>query len=536
MKMLSKIILCATNSMLTAGIWRLGKLQSHQLFQNDAQGLEGFSAFLQEHGNIKIYLIADAIEEDYRLETLPHTSGNARRELVERKLSQLYRGTSYRVAHFIMREKERRKDDRFLFVSLNNADFLQGWIRCIEELQAPLVGVYLLPMIGQQLVRRLKIMSPHILLTEHLSSGLRQTYMHNGRLRMSRLAPWPASMQSQLSYFYTTETEKTRLYLNSQRFISRETSLNVVMPILDETGQQLCRDIERQLGLECTAIDLAQFAKGLGISPVLLQTNPELFHMHWLAIGNVPDNLAPPGLIKNHWFNVIRQSIQLSSLAVLLGGLSLTAMDLKSTYDQSRLLEQAVSATHEQERLYEGVAKNFPTTPIPSTELKLAVELAQKVTSLAQPPQHMLQAISQALEAAPEIQINRLRWVLTNDVEQKDDEKTPTGTTQPQSSPANVAIQPAFVAEPGALYEVGFINGEIKGFNGDYRTALETVNHLAERLKADHSIAAVSLLQSPVNVSSYSSLQGSTTDERTAQRAVALFKLKVILKREISEK
>lgn len=535
MKMLSKIILCATNSKLTAGIWRLGKLQSYQLFQNDAQGLEDFGAFLRKNSNIKIYLIADAIEEDYRLETLPHTSGNARHELVERKLSQLYRGTMYRVAHFIMREKERRKDDRFLFVSLNNADFLQGWVRQIEELQAPLVGVYLLPMIGQQLVRRLKIMSPHILLTEQLTSGLRQTYMHNGRLRMSRLAPYPASMQNQLSYFYTAETEKTRLYLHSQRFISRDTSLNVVLPILDETGQQLCRDIERQLGLECTPVDLAQFARGLRIAPELLHNNPELFHMHWLAIGNVPDNLAPPNLIKNHWFHLIRQSIQLASLAVVLVGLGLAATDLKSAFDQSRQLEQAVSATREQEQLYNVVAKNFPTTPIPSVELKLAVELAQKVTNLARPPNHMLQTISQALEVAPEIQINRLRWVLTNDIEQKDDEQTPTGNTLPQPSSANAA-QPAFVAEPGALYELGFINGEIKGFNGDYRTALETVNHLVERLKADHSVAAVSLLQSPVNVSSYTSLQGSTTDERTAQRAVALFKLKVILKREIPDK
>lgn len=535
MKMLSKIILCATNSKLTAGVWRFGKLQSYQLFQNDAQGQEDFGAFLQKNSNIKIYLIADAIEEDYRLETLPHTSGGARRELVERKLSQLYRGTVYRVAHFIMREKERRKDDRFLFVSLNNADFLQGWVRRIEELQAPLVGVYLLPMISQQLVRRLKIMSPHILLTEQLTSGLRQTYMHNGRLRMSRLAPYPASMQNKLSYFYTAETEKTRLYLNSQRFISRETALNVVLPILDENGQQLCRDIERQLGLECTAVDLAQFARGLRIAPELLHTNPELFHMHWLAMGNVPDNLAPPSQVKNHWFNLIRQTILLASLAVVLGGLGITAVDLKSTFDQSRLLEQAISATHEQERLYNGVAKNFPTTPIPSVELKLAVELAQKVTSLAQPPDHMLQTISQALEVAPEIQINRLRWVLTNDVEQKDDEQTSASNTSPQPPSAKVT-PPAFVAEPGAMYELGFINGEIKGFNGDYRTALEAVNHFAERLRADHSVAAVSLLQSPVNVSSYSSLQGSTTDERTAQRAVALFKLKVILKREIPEK
>ena len=36
-----------------------------------------------------------------------------------------------------------------------------------------------------------------------------------------------------------------------------------------------------------------------------------------------------------------------------------------------------------------------------------------------------------------------------------------------------------------------FINGEIKRFAGDYRAALNSVNQLAERLKADANVAYV---------------------------------------------
>src|ERR1051325_5852099 len=196
--MFTKIVLCASNSKLTAGLWRLGKLQSYQVFQNDEQGLRGFRLFLQKNKEISIHLLADAVEEDFRLETFPHTSGNARRELVERKLSQMYRGSVYRAAHYINRQTDKRKDDRFLFVSLNNPQFMQGWLDCIEQRQALLAGVYLLPMISQSIVRRMKLMSPHILLTERLSSGLRQTYLHNGRLRMSRLVPIPADADTRL--------------------------------------------------------------------------------------------------------------------------------------------------------------------------------------------------------------------------------------------------------------------------------------------------------------------------------------------------
>jgi len=90
------------------------------------------------------YLIADAIEEEYRLESLPHTSGNARAELLERKLNQFNRNNLFRTAHFINQDKDKRKDDNFLFVALSNAEFLQGWMSVVQVNQVPLVGLYLL--------------------------------------------------------------------------------------------------------------------------------------------------------------------------------------------------------------------------------------------------------------------------------------------------------------------------------------------------------------------------------------------------------
>jgi hypothetical protein len=82
------------------------------------------------------------------------------------------------------------------------------------------------------------------------------------------------------------------------------------------------------------------------------------------------------------------------------------------------------------------------------------------------------------------------------------------------------------------LHEIVFLNAEIKRFAGDYRAALKSVNQLAERLKADANVAYVEILQAPVNVSSYTNLEGSTTDEIEAKQSAALFGLKVILKRE----
>jgi hypothetical protein len=124
------------------------------------------------------------------------------------------------------------------------------------------------------------------------------------------------------------------------------------------------------------------------------------------------------------------------------------------------------------------------------------------------------------------VQLDRLRWVLTSDTNIKDEDKLIVLPAAPSS--ANVSPPP--VADPTKLHELGFVNAEISGFTGDYRGALNSVHRLVTNLKADNRVAAVEVLQEPVNVSSFVDLQGSTTDEQSTQKQPALFKLKVILK------
>jgi hypothetical protein len=80
------------------------------------------------------------------------------------------------------------------------------------------------------------------------------------------------------------------------------------------------------------------------------------------------------------------------------------------------------------------------------------------------------------------------------------------------------------------LHQLVFVDGEVAGFNGDYRAALVRVNQLAEKLRSLPQVAWVEVLQEPVNVSSYSRLQGSTTDAVSAVSMAADFKLKFILR------
>src|SRR5690606_1836262 len=247
------------------------------------------------------------------------------------------------------------------------------------------------------------------------------------------------------------ETEKTRLYLISQRYINRDTVLHMVVPSLDGGSKVICRDIEQELGIESIDLDLVQFAQSVKLDPQLLRQNPELLHMQLLAMGNVPDNLAPSKLTKHHQLNLVRQLINGATAAIILSGLITAGFYFKQSYDQTQQAEQAAAATEIQERLYSEVAKDFPSTLMPSNDLKLAVELHEAITKYANPPERMMQTISRALEPQREIQINRMRWVQTSDADPKDDDKS-------QSVPTpNVAgaAQQEFVPDPNILYEVG---------------------------------------------------------------------------------
>lgn len=525
----NKLVLCATAHSLLAGLWHGSNLQGSQVFANDVEGHEAFSEFLQQHPAMPVYLMVDAVEEDYRLESVPHTTGAAKRELTLRKLNQFYRGLEYRTAHFINRDKDKRKDDKFLFVALNNADFLQPWVTAIQAEKAQLVGVYLLPMLSQVLVRQLKLMAPHILLCEKLSSGLRQTYLHNGRLRMSRLVSNVPAAANQLGYFYLVETEKTRLYLISQRFITRETPLNLVLASIDGATKKISQGISQEQGIDCTDLSLGAFAKLLGLPASLVQKIPELLHMQLLASGHEVDNLAPETLTQQYQFTKLKQNLKVASLVVGILGICLAGWVLNQGLNHKAAYNQAVQDTVIQQHQYDEVAKNFPMTTISATDLKLAVELEKTIAKFPKTPRRVMSVVSAAMEQCPEIQLNRLRWILTNDVNLKDDDKfiaIPNTSAIGQSNADN----PSALTDPAPLNELGFVTAEISGFKGDYRSALNSVNKFVSILKADVRVAAVEMLQEPVNVSSYVGLQGSTTDEQTTQNLPALFKLKVILK------
>lgn len=240
--------------------------------------------------------------------------------------------------------------------------------------------------------------------------------------------------------------------------------------------------------------------------------------MQLLANGHVPDNLAPPALTKTHNIKNLCRNINFVTIGVLVIGLLLSVLYFINGYQTANQSEDMAAKTGQQLRQYDLVAQNYPDTPIPGDDLKAAVEIAHTINQ--ETPKTLMQVVSAALAETPEVAVNRIRWVQSDQLDMTDERGSY------QSSQANVQA----VAGDLKLSQIGFINAEIRRFKGDYRAALASASQFASQLRADPLVAQVQILQEPVNVSSLANLQGSTRDENTAQRTPAIFKLKVVMK------
>lgn len=508
--------------MLTAAVFRSGILKTFEKFPGNEEGYTSFGNFLGQYKNITTYFLIDIVEEDYRQQIFPYVTGRDRRHLTERKLEQIYRKHLFRTAVFLNRITDKR-EAKFLLIALNQTDFIEPWLEIIQSQQLPMAGVYPISILSSLVLKRLNIVKSHVLLCESLSSGFRQSYLEDGELVVSRLSPYPKDMNDeQRQFFYLSEIEKTHSYLISQRLVTQQEEISIVIfPSITDT-QFLTEKITSSQSMRLYVLSDDKTNLALRLNHLLLTSNPELFHMQLFAskLTRLKANLAPVAFLKNYYINQTRKSLN------LLSGLLVAVAFITSLFFfiNKQAIQQEIDLlrtdTKVQEMKYKQVAKNFPYSPYPSHQILSVVSFFATLGKSQQTPEHLMQIISLAISKLPDIQINRIHWVQTPDINANDVVEQENYNANNPNGLANKSSE---------LNQVAFISGELKKFNGDYRVALLTVNQMVDQIKRDAGVASVELLQAPVNVSSLSKLEGSTSDELDSRPSPAFFKIKVVL-------
>lgn len=517
--MANKLLLCISVNGATAARWKGGRLHDVEVFSNDEAGVAGFRDYAATSAGTPAFMIVDAVEEDYRLETLPHASGSDRAQMVERKLRQYYRSSPYCAASLIGRDGTKRRDDRFLFSALTNPEIVTPWLTVLTETGLPVGGIYLLPMVISGLVTALDHKSDNLLLVAVHPAGIRLTFFRENAFRLSRLSRSDAAQDRAV----IDEISNTRLYLHALRAATLDEPVTVVLldhaDQLAETTNLISVDNH---SLQCVRVDRSDIAARLKLDPVLIEASPAVIYLHLLG-AKVPDNnLASPAVTADYKrYQSRRQLFAASAVAAMIGvaGAGFNLWQQFAIKGETAAMAQRTTQVNAD---YQAATRQFPAAPTSAENLKRATELAEKLRAAAVTPERFLQVISRALAPSPEIALIEFGW-------QNSASEFEVGAAAAGPGPS-APKPPASGATAGATRrQSGLIAGQVRDFKGDFRSAITSINALAERLRNDPAVENVRIVQLPLNASSTLALSGNTADN-PAQAGSAEFKLVVALK------
>jgi len=488
-----RLILLATPRQIGVLDWRPGRMHWLGEFVASEAGLAAFRAVVARHARLPVLLVADTVDEDYRSEILPHVQGYARREMLARKLKQVFRNARFTGAWRQSRETSGRRDDRYLLASLTDAEWLTPWLSVLHQQRVPLYGITPLALACQHLIARLRPQEPHTLLAFRLNNRLRLSYYHNGQLRFSRLissdtpAPLPGNAADEIA--------KTQLYLAGQRILPREARLHVLL--LDPSGQldSTQSQLDADPAFSTRLIDLTSLGHALHIPDDFLAAAPEIAPLAAIAGEALQLNLAPPELLQRHTEFRWRSSLNAVAGIIAMLGLAVTAaywLHAQDLIDQTRQLTQQYQQL---DTRYQSIAQTFPVQTTTPEQLAQTVLLARHLSSQPTNAAALFAAVSQALSAAPDIQLESLAWH--------------EGPLTPADS---VTIK---------------LDASLTAFDGNYRAAMQRIEDFMQTLQAVPSLHEVRLHTSPVNADSSSSLMGRTLKADATGDSVARFSVEL---------
>lgn len=528
---MTKRVFYVSSGRLSAYTWESGGVTDLVRFSADEQGLSDFSRYLENVPNDPVYMLVDFVEEEFREDTIPHVFGGDRRALVATKLNRLFRDTTYSHALFQGREESGRRDDRMIFTALIRPDLLAPWVSNISKHRVPLAGIYSVALVTEMLLKALKIDNPHALVVTAQTGGLRQTFFLEKRFKISRLAILPSIEPDRYASFLLSEVEKIRRYLTSLRHLPHDSPLNVY--VLGDPTQ--LEDIARQspdsLTTRHNLISFADAARAVGIKrPYESKFADEIF-AHLVAKNSPANQYAPESATR--YFGLHRSRVGLIAASILVFIVSAGISGLKFI-DGIIASQEADSAKRQavfyNER-YSVARERLPKTPVESRQIKIAVEIADKLIDYKSDPEKMMVTLSRALGRYPQLKLDRMAWRSSTDL------NAPVGDAAKASARTRAPAQPVVAAAPidemQKLYQLAFIKGRISPFDGNYRRALDLINGFAEEIRAQSGVVNVRIQTLPLDVGSDSTLRGDAVGTSTTRDAD--FEIRVALEDKTGE-
>ncbi|MDJ0812366.1 MAG: hypothetical protein QNJ23_01445 [Woeseiaceae bacterium] len=472
-------------------------------FTDSDAGLQDFDAYIAEHGELISNVIVDVIEEEFSLDNVPKLSLRDRNALLQRRLQRKFPRTPYRLPVFQKNSGTVPGTDAVVYSAVSNHELLEPWIRVMLRHEVPLAGIYSVPLMAPDLLRRIrKTQGSAMLVTQHGGQKLRQVFMHGKQVQSARLSQSPDISDPEYPQFILTEISRSRRYLERKRLTSNRAQLDVYIVAEADLAERILACHRNETPLQVHFVNPVSAARKLGLESPPSQENQELLYLAQSFASRPGRSYAVSGETRYARMRNIRRAVIGGSLATACLCSAIAGANLSAAW---MLHSQSTSIERQLEQLTETFRREnerFDPLKADSHEMKLAVDTGDFILSNRLPVPWVMQQVGLVMGDYPDVQIKGLDWSV----------ESAGGDDQSQqridrSMPITVPVKAI-----GAVRAE--ISADIEPFGGDMRKAFARIDALAADLEERTEFSRVVAVEYPLDASPSASIAGEITGDK----------------------
>lgn len=497
-----KRIFYITANELALFLCHKGVVRELARYQSNDEGVSEFSEYLARHPDDASAILVDVIEEEYRMETIPHVRGGDRNHLLERKLSKLFRRAPFSTAQIQGRESDGRRDDRVMCAALTNPDMVELWLAEVRTHKVPLSGVYSISMVTEKLLKKLRIKHDNILVMSLQQDNLlRQSFIADSKLKISRLSPLSLSDDSGYVTNIQNEVERNHRYINRLRLLPFNEPMDVCLFSSRENMARYNEALQDSRLIRFHTIDINEAARNLGLKQTLREGQCEWLYAHLLSLVAPPMNYASRDERRYFRMFQMRRGAIAASVMLALSGLLYCGGAVLDGWHIKEEAEDTAARVAQVERRHADVLASLPPTRFSPKVIRETVEINDRLSGNRYHPQFMMALLGKTLSRFPNIHLDEIRWKIIKPEEQGQD------VDLELDEEGNV-IEP--VHDERRVMQMVTIKARLEPQIKKYQSAFNKIEQLISELKRHKDLVKVNAVSLPLNVDPTSTLQGES--------------------------
>lgn len=506
-----KRLLYLTANRLTAYSLSRRKLLVDAGFERDDSGLAAFAAYLAGSRNL-YYLVVDVVEEDYHQDTIPYLGRKDRRQVLARKLAQRYRDTSLTLSLSLGYEQGERRNEKVLYASFSNTQQFQPWLAALEQSEVRLVGAYSTALLAPPLIKGAGFKAPRCLLVSVQQTGLRQSYVEDGKIRFSRVGRLNLEDAAGVAAACASESARLQQYLETMRLLpTAKTPIDVMVLAAGQYHAALTEACRSTEVLNFHVVNADSQCRAAGLESFPADAPCDALFLHAAATATPAQQFAQDQHRHHYQMWQIGKGLYAAGVAVLGSGLLYAGVQLFDVYNLRQQIQSDKTRFDAISAEYARVTATFPPTPTSTENLKTTIKQYRTLQSQTASPAYLFAEISKTLAGFAQVELERIEWRVGKPPQESGAKGAASKPAAPAPAPAGA---PAAAPAADLGYQLATVSARVVGARrSDVRSITDMASQFIAALRKVPHLEIMSV-HMPFDVTSEDTLAGNIGSER----------------------